>query len=172
MVTNELTFYLAAAALFVLTVESCIKLLNRDSFSVTLAVYLTVFAWYFIDPFLNPEQYDYIPSSLISQSYGEVLIFLIAFRIFMPVAVRWIVRRQGTGLSGMRHFAPEQMLIAAGALWFLLLLVGIARMGGDVPGALFPIDSRAGATMWGRGVIENSGAGFLVASGGYMLNGN
>lgn len=31
MVTNELTFYLAAAALVVLTVESCVKLLNRDS---------------------------------------------------------------------------------------------------------------------------------------------
>src|SRR5215831_2525626 len=112
MVTNEVTFYLAATALVVLTVESCIKLLNRDSFSITLAAYVTVFAWYFVDPFLNPEQYDYIPSSLISQSYGEVMIFLIAFRIFMPVAMRWIVRRRG--LTGMRQFAPEQMLIAAG----------------------------------------------------------
>src|SRR6266513_720077 len=170
MVTNEVTFYLAAAALFLLTVESCIKLLNRDSSSITLAVYVTVFAWYFVDPFLNPEQYDYIPSSLISQSYGEVLIFLIAFRTFMPVAVRWIVRRRGTGLAGMRHFAPEQMLIAAGALWFLLLLVGIARMDGDVIGALFPIDSRAGTTMWGRSAVATSATGFLIASAGYMFN--
>src|SRR5919108_657341 len=125
MVTNEVTFYLAAIALVVLAVESCIKLLNRDSFSITLAVYITVFAWYFVDPFLNPEQYDYIPSSLISQSYGQVLIFLIAFRMFMPFAIRWIVQRRGTGLIGM-HFVPEQMLVAAGALWFLLLLVGVA----------------------------------------------
>src|SRR5919108_5432969 len=101
MVTNEVTFYLAATALVLLIVESCIKLLNRDSFSVALAVYVTVFAWYFVDPFLNPEQYDYIPPFLISQSYGQVLIFLIAFRMFMPFAVRWIVRRRGTGLSGM-----------------------------------------------------------------------
>jgi len=43
MVTDELTFYLAAAALLILTVESCIKLLNRDSFSITLAIYVTVF---------------------------------------------------------------------------------------------------------------------------------
>ena len=170
MVTNEVTFYLAAAALVLLTVESCIKLLNRDSSSITLAVYVTVFAWYFIDPFLNPEQYDYIPPSLISQSYGQVLIFLIAFRIFMPFTVRWIVRRRGTGLFAMQRFAPEQMLIAAGALWLLLLLVGIARMGGDVLGALFPIDSRAGATMWGRGAIESSAAGFLIASAGYVFN--
>ena len=90
MVTNELTFYLAAAALVVLTVESCVNLLNRDSFSITLAVYVTVFAWYFVDPFLNPEQYDYIPPFLISQTYGQVLIFLIAFRFFMRVAVRWV----------------------------------------------------------------------------------
>src|SRR5256714_2097754 len=169
MVTNEVTFYLAAAALVLLTVESCIKLLNRNSFSITLAVYVTVFAWYFVDPFLNPEQYDYIPPALISQSYGQVLIFLIAFRIFMPVAVRWIVRR-ATASSAMRRFTPEQILIAAGALWFLLLIIGIVRMGGDVVGALFPVDSRAGATMWGRGAVESSATGFLIASAGYMFN--
>jgi len=90
MVTNELTIYLAAAALVVLTVESCAKLLNRDSFSIALAVYVTVFAGYFVNPFLNPKQYDYIPPFLISQSYGQVLIFLIAFRFFMRVAVRWV----------------------------------------------------------------------------------
>jgi hypothetical protein len=170
MVTNEVTFYLAAAALVVLTVESCIKLLNGDSLSVTLAVYVTVFAWYFVDPFLNAEQYDYIPPFLISQSYGQVLMFLIAFRIFMPTAVRWIVRRRGSGVFALQRFAPEQMLIAAGAMWFLLLLIGIARMGGDVIGALLPVDSRAGATMWGRGAIETSATGFLVASAGYMFN--
>ena len=170
MVTSEPTFYLAAVALVVLTVESCIKLLNRDRFSITLAVYVTVFAWYFVDPFLNPEQYDYLPSFLISQSYGQVFLFLIAFRIFIPVAVRWVVQRPSSGVFALQQFAPEQMLLAAGALWFLLLLIGIARMGGDVVGALFPVDSRAGATMWGRGAIESSAAGFLIASAGYMFN--
>lgn len=170
MVTNELTFYLAAAALIVLTVESCIKLLNRNSFSIALAVYVTVFAWYFVDPFLNPDQYDYIPPFLISQSYGQVLIFLIVFRSFIPVAMRWILRRPSTGVFALEQFAPEQVLIVAGGIWFLLLLIGIARMGGDVVGALFPVDSRAGATMWGRGAIETSAAGFLIASAGYMFN--
>ena len=89
MVTSELTFYLAAAALLVLTVESCLKLLNGDSFSITLAVYVTVFGWYFVDPFLNPEHNTYIPSFLISQSYGRDCL-LIGFRFFMPVAQRWI----------------------------------------------------------------------------------
>jgi hypothetical protein len=37
MVTSEVTFYLAAAALLVLTVESSLNLLNGDSFSITLA---------------------------------------------------------------------------------------------------------------------------------------
>jgi len=170
MVTNELTFYLAAAALIVLTVESCLKLLNRDSFSITLAVYVTIFGWYFVDPFLNPEQYSYIPSFLIGQSYGQVLLFLIAFRFFMPFAVRWIVRRRSTAVWATQHFTPEQILVGAGAIWFLLLAIGIARMGGDVIGALFPVDSRAGATMWGRGAIANSASGFLIASAGYMFN--
>src|SRR5262249_7170492 len=48
--------------------------------------------------------------------------------------------------------------------------IGIYRMGGDVIGALFPIDSRAGVTMWGRGAVESSATGFLVASAGYTFN--
>ncbi len=120
--------------------------------------------------FSTPSSTDYIPSFLISQSYGQVFLFLVAFRFSMPVAVRWIARRRGARLYAMQRFAPEQVLIAAGALWFLLLLIGIVRMGGDVAGALFPIDSRAGTTMWGRGAIETSAAGFLIASAGYMFN--
>jgi len=42
-VTQELTFYLAAVVLVVLTAESCIKLLNRDSFGITVGVYVMVF---------------------------------------------------------------------------------------------------------------------------------
>ena len=170
MVTHEVTFYLAAVALLVLTIESCVKLLNRDSFSITLAVYATIFGWYFVDPFLNPEQYTFIPSFLIGESYGQVLLFLIGFRFFMPVAVGWIVRRRSTALWATQRFTPEQILIAATGIWFLLLIIGIARMGGDVVGALFPIDSRAGATMWGRGAIASSATGFLIASAGYMFN--
>ena len=168
-VTNEVTFYLAAAALLILTVESCVKLLNGDSFSITLAVYVTVFGWYFVDPFLNPEQYSYIPSFLISQSYGQVLLFLMGFRFFVPFAQRWIVQRRSTGLV-QQAFTPEQILLGAGAIWLLLLIIGIARMGGDVMGALFPVDSRAGATMWGRSAIASSATGFLIASAGYMFN--
>jgi len=170
MVTSELTFYLAAAALLVLTVESCLKLLNGDSFAITLAVYVTVFGWYFVDPFLNPEQYTYIPPYLISQSYGQVLLFLIGFRFFAPVAERWIVRRRRTGVFDVQRFTPEQILMVTGVIWLLLLFIGIARMGGDVIGALFPIDSRAGATMWGRSAVSTSAAGFLIASAGYMFN--
>src|ERR1700756_3563753 len=87
-VNGELIFYLAAIVLVVLTAESCIKLLNRDSFGITVGVYLTVFAWYFVDPFINPEEYDYLPSSSLSQSYGQVLLFLIGFRVFAPATIR------------------------------------------------------------------------------------
>src|ERR1041384_5885007 len=170
MVTHELTFYLAAAALLVLTIESCIKVLNRVSFSMALAIYVTVFGWYFVDPFINPEQYEYVPSFLISQSYAQVFLFLVGFRFFMPVAVHWIVRRRSAGVLATRRFAPEQILITAGAIWFVLLVIGIYRLDGDVIGALFPVDSRSGATMWGRGAIDTSGSGFLVASAGYMFN--
>ena len=169
VVGQELTFWLAAVVLVVLTVESGIKLLSGNSFGITIAVYATVFGWYFVDPFLNPEQYDYLPSSLLGQSYRQVLLFLIGFRVFTPVAVRWVLRRRSSGIFDTR-LTPEQILIAAGALWFLLFAIGIYRMGGDVMGAVFPLDGRRGPTMWGRAAVETGGSGFLISSCGYVFN--
>src|SRR5438552_10112477 len=171
MVTNELTFYLAAAALLILTVESCVRLLKRDSFGIAIVIYVTVFAWYFVDPFLNPEEYGYLPPFLLGQSYGQVLLFLIGFRVVMPAAARWVLSRPSTGvLTAMQRLTPERILIAAGTIWFLLCAIGIARMGGDVIGAMFPVDSRAGVTMWARGAVESSATGFLIASAAYVFN--
>jgi oligosaccharide repeat unit polymerase len=167
-VAHELTFYLAAVVLVVLTAESCIKLLNRDSFGITVGVYVTVFAWYFVDPFINPEQYDYLPSSSLGQSYGQVLLFLIGFRVFTPVAIRWILRRPSSGVFDTR-LTPEQILRGVAALWFVLFIIGIARMG-DVMGAVLPLDGRGGATMWGRSAVESGPSGFLISFAGYLFN--
>src|SRR5215216_1198810 len=169
MVFQEITFYIAAVVLVGLTVESCIRLLNRDTLGIAIAVYVTVFAWYFVDPFLNPEQYDYLPSALLGESYGQVVLFLIGFRVFAPAATRWIVRQRSSGIFDTR-LTPEQILIAAGTMWFVLFLIGIYRMDGDVMGAVFPIDSRAGMTMWAREAVSSSASGFLVASGAYLFN--
>jgi hypothetical protein len=168
-VSHELTFYLAAVVLVVLTAESCIRLLHRDSFGITVGVYVTVFAWYFVDPFINPEQYDFFPSSSLGQSYGQVLLFLIGFRVFTPVAIRWILRRPSSGVFDTR-LTPEQILRGVAALWFVLFIIGIARMGGDVMGAVFPLDGRAGPTMWGRGAVESGPSGFLISFAGYVFN--
>ena len=169
MIADELTFYLAAIVLVVLTVESCIKLLNRDHFGITVVVYVTVFAWYFVDPFINPEQYDYLPSALLGESYGQVLLFLIGFRVFTPVATRWILRRRSSGIFDTR-LAAEQILIAAGALWLGLFAIGIYRMNGDLMGAVFPLDGRNGSTMWGRAAVDTGGSGFLISFAGYVFN--
>ena len=168
IVAHELTFYLAAVVLVVLTAESCIRLLNRDSFGITVGVYVTVFAWYFVDPFIYPEQYDDLPSSSLGQSYGQVALFLIGFRVFTPVAIRWIVRRRSSGVFDTR-LTPEQILIAAAAIWLVLFILGIAGMGGDVMYAVFPLDGRAGPTMWGRGAVESSASGFLISFAGYLF---
>jgi oligosaccharide repeat unit polymerase len=169
VVAHEVTFYLAAIALLALTVESCIKLLNRNPLAVMLMVYVTVFGWYFVDPFLNPEQYDYLPSSLLGESYAQVLVFLIVFRLFAPVATRWILRPRSSGVFDTR-LTPEQTLKAAGALWLVLFLIGIYRMDGNVMAAVFPLDGRGGATMWGRSAVESGASGFLISSGGYLFN--
>lgn len=168
MVTHQLTFYLAAVMLVVVTVESCIKLLNRNAFGITLIVYVTVFAWYFVDPFLNPEQYDYLPASLLGEGYGQVLLFLIGFRVFTPVAAGWLLRRPSSGIFDTR-LTPEQILKAVATLWLILFLIGIYRMDGDVVRAVFPVDGRNGPTMWGRGAL-GSGTGFLISSAAYVFN--
>jgi hypothetical protein len=167
--SQEVTFYLAAVVLIALTAESCIKLLNGDSFGITVGVYVTVFAWYFVDPFLNPEQYDYLPSSWLGQSYGQVALFLIGLRVFTPIAIRWILRRRSSGVFDI-PLTPEQILRGVAALWLLLFVIGIVRMGGDVLGAVFPLDGRAGPTMWGRSGVESSASGFLISFGGYVFN--
>jgi oligosaccharide repeat unit polymerase len=43
-------------------------------------------------------------------------------------------------------------------------------MGGDVMGAVFPLDGRGGPTMWGRAALETGASGFLISFGGYMFN--
>jgi oligosaccharide repeat unit polymerase len=43
-------------------------------------------------------------------------------------------------------------------------------MDGDVIRAVFPVDSRAGMTMWAREAVSSSATGFLVASGAYLFN--
>src|SRR5262249_15684485 len=170
MVTNELTFYLAAAVLLILTVESCVKLLKGDSFGIAVVIYVTVFAWYFVDPFLNPEEYGYLPPFLLGQSYGQVLLFLIGFRAVVPAAARWVLSRPSNGVfAGIQGLAPEEILIGAGVIWLLLFLIGIYRMDGDVMGAVIPLDGRGGATMWGRGAVESSATGFLIASAAYLF---
>jgi len=166
-VANELTFYLAALVLVVLTAESCIRLLKRDSFGITLGVYVTVFAWYFVDPMINPEEYNYLPSSALTLGYGQVLLFLIGFRVVLPVAARWILSRRSTGVVALQRMPPEQILIAVGTLWFSLFALGIYRMGGDVIGAMFPVDSRSGMTMF---LVGGSATDFLINSASYLFS--
>jgi len=166
-VANELTFYLAALALLVLTAESCIRLLKRDSFGITVGVYVTVFAWYFVDPIIHPEDYNYLPSSSLGHAYGQVLLFLIGFRVVVPAVTRWILSWRSTGIFAMQRLAPEQILIAVGTLWLLLFALGIYRMGGDVMGAVFQVDSRAGMTMF---LVGGSATDFLINSASYLFS--
>src|SRR5436305_14229576 len=123
MVVQELTFWLAAILLVILTAESCAKLLNGNSFGIAIAVYATGFAWYFVDPFINPESYGYLPSSLLKESYEQVLLFLIGFRVFTPVSTRWILRRRSSGTFDTR-LKPAELLEAAGAHWIMLTAYG------------------------------------------------
>jgi len=54
-------------------------------------------------------------------------------------------------------------------LWLLLLAFGVYRLHGDVVGALFPLDGRAGVSMWSRGRVSGgSSFGFAVSTASYL----
>ena len=62
----------------------------------------------------------------------------------VPVAMRWILRRPSNRSFCRARFTPEQILIGAGATLVSAFFIGIYRMGGDVMGAVFPLDGRSG----------------------------
>jgi oligosaccharide repeat unit polymerase len=134
-----------------------------------LAVLGTVAAWYMIEPIYFDDFVSNFPLSAASLAYGCLLVFLITFIVGAPIAVRFFqpVIRPTSG--NVFSISPEHLVPRVVILWLCLLGFGIYRMDGDVLGALFPIEGRAGGSMWGRSAAEGAGAsGFLVSSAAYL----
>lgn len=136
-----------------------------------LFIYFTTAAWYFVDRVYTPETYKNFPSDIIAQSYMQILIFLLAFRILIPLIAKPFINEVKTPDTALT-FRPEQILKYLFIVWLGLLAFGIYRMNGDILGALFPISSRAGGHMWSRPAGAGAGAsGFIVsmATFAYLL---
>lgn len=161
-------YFPVAIGLAALLAETWIK--RRRSWALPAAiVYVTVLAWYFVDLFITPEDYDFLPDSLLNISYAQVAAFLVIYRLVLPRFTRWFGSGANQFLERRRSFAPQTIFTAAIVLWACLLICGVTMMSGDLIGALFPIGARTGNTMWGRGAAGDAGAtGFLISTGGYL----
>ncbi len=163
-----LLFFPLLAALGALLFETWTK--RRASWAVPAAVvYVTIIGWYFVDLIITPEEYVAIPDSVMTISYAQVAIFLIAYRVMAPLLTRKIVKNALKPLRRVKPTDPRHIFLMTVVFWAFLLGCGVWRMDGDLLGTLLPLDARTGANMWGRAGAGDAGAtGFLVSTGGYL----
>ena len=168
-----LNFFIASALLTVLLAETWIKRRTIEWALQAALIYVTTFAWYFVDPFIHPESYDFIPDRFISLSYLQVIIFLVGFRILVPKFVKYIASGSEVIFKQSRSIAPETLQGLLVVLWLGLFVLGYALMeeGSTLFDAFLPLDSRAEGTklLWARGAAGDAGPlGFVISAGGYI----
>lgn len=164
---NVQQVYLLALVLLVSLVIDCIINIHHRAWSIpAVVVYITVFVWYFVELIYTPENFIKFDSSILENCYLQIILFLVAFRIFIPS----ICRRFSRNYHQVWKFSilnPEKILIYLAVIWSVLLLYGTLRLGGDVIQALLPINSRTAPNMWSRGALGGSD-GFIVSSASYI----
>jgi hypothetical protein len=169
----QLNFYytLAISLLSILFVEALIK---KDIIwkIPSILIYITVAVWYLTETVYTPENLTKFSSKILENCYLQIILFLGGFRFFVPQLSKTIVLRNSLSHQAKvlaTSIEPARLLTYLSAVWLVLLMYGISRMNGDIFGALFPINSRAGGHMWGRAAGAAAGAGgFLVSSASYI----
>ena len=164
-------YFPVAAGLIALLVDAWRQ--RRQPWAIPAAmVYLTIAAWYLADLILTPEDYEFIPDSLLNISYLQVAAFLVIYRLALPRLTRRLVASAAGAKDGRRHtpaLSARQLFPFIIVLWVILLIYGVAMLHGDLVGALFPIHGRAGELLWQRGAAGDAGAsGFIVSTAGYI----
>ena len=131
--------------------------------------YLTIGAWYFADLFVSPENYDELPEEMLNLSYGQVGLFLVSYRLLVPLLTANLTTNATVAIRNNRALSAEVLLVGAAILWLGLLGFGVSRMEGDLIASLFPLDARAGVQMWQRTAGADAGKmGFLVSAASYL----
>lgn len=158
----------AGAVLIGLLVETAFK--HREAWALPAAfVYITVFAWYFVDLYITPENYAFLPDNLLNISYSQVILFLVAYRLLVPRISASLAKNAEKPARRSMPVKAEIILLGAAVLWAMLLSWGVIRMDGNLLAALFPLEARAGMTMWQRASAGDAGpTGFLISTASYL----
>jgi hypothetical protein len=158
---------LALILLLGLALEAFLKRRTKRWSMPALAIYTTTFIWYFVEILYTPQVYRKFSQEIIEDCYFQVIIFLMSFRLCLPW-ISHIFLKKLKSVSGMAILKPDRLLMYVSLIWAVLLLYGIVRMNGDIQGALFPLQSRAGTQMWGRAAAAAGATGFLVSAASYL----
>jgi oligosaccharide repeat unit polymerase len=161
------TYFLSVALAAILLVYGTLKL--RTSWGGPyLATVVTIAAWYLIEPLYFPDEFMAFSQETVATAYSAVLITLLCFALSAPTFVD-LMRPNINRILSQAHISPERVFAAIACLWLVLLAYGIARMQGDVFGALFPLGGRSGVNMWSRAAGADAGDdGFIVSSASYL----
>ena len=161
--------YLPVAALVIaLLLETWFK--RYQPWALPAAVlYLTVGAWYFADLFISPENYYELSEESLNLGYGQVAWFLVSYRLLVPPLTAKLTTNAAGAIRYSGALTAEKLFAGAVILWLVLLGYGVSRMDGDLIASLFPLDARAGVSMWQRSAGADAGeTGFLVSAASYM----
>lgn len=167
-------YYISAIFLLYLILEALYNRKKRVWVIPALSIYLTTGVWYFIELLYTPEYLIQFSQDVVDLGYLQVFIFLVSYRLLLPSIVRQCVRpshpisQRTFYLKILQKFPSDRVLLYISLIWLVLLAFGTFRLNGDLIGALFPIQSRAGVHMWGRAAGGGAGAtGFIVSSASY-----
>jgi hypothetical protein len=163
--------YLFAFILLVVFASEALLKRHRLVWSIpALAIYATTAMWYLVESIYSPEALEKFSDEIIDSAYTQIILFLIAFRLFLPDLCRACLNKVKVPRSTIA-FRPDRLLICVAIVWLGLLLFGISRLGGDFLGALFPVNSRSGVQMWQRSAAGGAGStGFIISSAAYIYN--
>lgn len=174
-ISLPLSYYVA---LLITLIATAFGILNiRRTWSLPfLAVVATFAMWYLVEPITTPETMVYFSQQYLEMGYEAAALFILSFilaffsllRRFRPrgLAARQSIRETMLAPSAM---PPDRLAMIAIGFWLALLAYGTFRLNGDIVQALFPISSRAGASMWRRAAGADAGStGFIVSSAAYL----
>jgi hypothetical protein len=129
----------------------------------------TVIAWYLVEPIYYGEFDTIFSETTVADGYRSLLIFVVAFFFATPIAVSSLIPSNRRTTVSDIAVDPDDLVPGLVFFWLFLLATGIYTVDGDVLGALFPLEGRLGATMWGRAAAEDAGpTGFLMSTATYL----
>ncbi len=163
---NSVLYLVAATLLLILCIEALTK--NQIWRVPALSVYVTTGFWYLIEAVYFPEQLIIFPVQLKSVAYLQVIIFLLAFRLFMPALSNAFLKNAWQPHSSL-SFQPDKLLKYLFLLWLLLFAYGVYLLNWDVMTALVPPNGRNGVYMWGRSAVGGA-TGFIISSASFTYS--